>query len=78
MVTYIQFFPSTFLPKKLCLLFRRVFAQLAKIMVVGDLAAKETKDNDHARQRSTGRLGGCSAAKQAQDLPGEWPFGVFL
>jgi hypothetical protein len=47
-------------------------------MVLGDLAAKEPKDNNHARQRSTGRLGGCSAANPAQHLPGEWPFGVFL
>jgi len=47
-------------------------------MALGDLAAKEPQDNNHARQRSTGRLGGCSAAKQAQHLPGEWPFGVFF
>ena len=47
-------------------------------MVLGDLAAKEPKDNSHARQQSTGQLGGCSAANPAQHLPGEWPFGVFL
>ena len=47
-------------------------------MALGDLAAKEPQDNNHARQRSTGRLGGCSAAKQAQHVPGEWPFGVFF
>ena len=30
-------------------------------MVFGDLASKEPKDSNHARQQCTGRLGSCSA-----------------
>ena len=46
-------------------------------MLFGDLASKEPKDSNHARQQCTGRLGSCSAVKKPQHFPGEWLFGVF-
>ena len=55
------FAQHNFAKKKLIRFSRRVFAQLAKKMVLGDLALKEPKDSNHARQRCTGRLRSCSA-----------------
>ena len=56
--------PAQFCKKKLIRFSRRVFAQLAKKMVFGDLASKEPKDSNPARQQCTGRLGSCSAVKK--------------